>query len=154
MTGTGAQHDDSDDSALSTDDVNRLRLTVLRLSRNIRTHSIGDVTPSQVAVLSSLMRHGPSTIGQIAEYEHVQPPSASKIVAALEQRGLVDRAPDPADRRCTTISLTPAAEHYIDEVRAAATSWLAEQVATLDPDEAVHLRSALPALERLLRGAE
>lgn len=142
------------DDALTFDDVNRLRLVVLRLSRNIRSHSIGDVTPSQVAVLSSLRRHGPSTIGQIAEYEHVRPPSASKIVAALEQRGLVSRTADANDRRCTTITLTPAAEQYIADVRAAATSWLADQVGVLDADDVERVRAALPGLERLLRGTE
>jgi DNA-binding MarR family transcriptional regulator len=141
-------------SELTIDEVARMRLVLFRLVRNIRSHSVGDVTPSQLAVLSSLVRHGASTIGQIAEYEHVQPPSASRIVAALEQRGFVARTTSPADRRCTTISLTPAARTYLDEVRAAGTSWLAERVDSLPAADARRLRAALPALERLLAGTE
>ena len=83
----------------SVDEVNRLRLVLLRTARNIRTHSLGDVTQSQVAVMATLSRHGDSTIGQIAEYEHVQPPSASRIVSNLERQGLVVRRADSADRR-------------------------------------------------------
>ena len=70
----------------SVDEVNRLRLVLLRTARNIRTHSIGDVTQSQIAVLATLSRHGDSTIGRIAEHEQVQPPSASRIVSNLERK--------------------------------------------------------------------
>jgi len=97
----------STDARSSIDDVNRLRLALLRTARNIRTHSLGEVTQSQVAVLATLDRHGESTIGQIADHEHVQPPSASKIVASLEARGLVERNSDPDDRRCSLIAATP-----------------------------------------------
>jgi DNA-binding MarR family transcriptional regulator len=138
----------------SAEDLDRLRLVLLRLSRRIRANSVGSLTPSQVAVFASVAKHGPCTIGRIAELEHVQPPSASKIVAALESKGLVERRADPDDRRCALIAATPAGRAYLDDVRAAGRSWLASQLATLADDDIAGLESALPALERLLADEE
>ncbi len=134
----------------SVDDVNRLRLVLLRTARKIRTHSLGDVTQSQVAVLATLRTHGDSTIGQIAEHEHVQPPSASRIVSNLERLGLVVRQSDSADRRRALIGLSPAGEEYLAEVRRAGTSWLGSRLDRLADDELARLGAALPVLERLL----
>ena len=92
----------------SESDIDRLRVVVLRLARRIRHSSAEDVTPSQRIVLGSIIRHGQLTVGQIAEHEHVQPPTASKIVAALERAGFVERLVDPNDRRCVPIGATAA----------------------------------------------
>ncbi|WP_420450671.1 MarR family winged helix-turn-helix transcriptional regulator [Ilumatobacter sp.] len=134
----------------SIDATNRLRLSVLRLARNIRTNTIGDVTPSQVAVLSTLVRHGDCSVGEIAEHEHVRPPSVSRIVAHLEERGLVDRHPDPADRRRVVIGLSSLGRSYVEEVRAAANTWLGDRLDRLGPGDLEAVIAALPALERLL----
>jgi len=142
----------SDAAAHDAEGLDRLRLVLLRLSRRIRANSVGELTPSQLAVFASVAKHGPCTIGRIAELEHVQPPSASKIVAALEERGLVDRHAHPDDRRCTLIASTAAGRTYLDQVRAAGRSWLASRLATLDDDDVTTLEGALPALERLLGG--
>ena len=139
---------------LDPDVVNRLRLALLRTSRNIRTNSIGEITQSQVAVLATLARHGDCTVGQIAEHEHVQPPSASRILSHLETRGLVERHSDPADRRRVLIGLSAAGRRYVDEVRAAGTTWLGARLAALDVADRDLLEAALPALERLLDPAD
>jgi len=107
-----------------------------------------------MAVLTTLARHGPSTVGQIAEHEQVRPPSASKIVSALEAQGLVERQPDTDDRRCVLIALTGAGEHLILDARAAGAAWLASRLAELDVDELAALADAVPALEHLLGGPE
>ncbi len=123
---------------------------MLRLARRIRTNSVHELTPSQQAVFASIAKNGPATIARIAELEHVQPPSASKIVASLEARGLVERGSDPDDRRCSLIAATAAGLAYLDEVRAAGCSWLVGQLAELDADDIDALVSALPAFERLV----
>lgn len=132
------------------DDVDRLRVAVLRLARRIRTRSAGGITPSQLFALGTIVRHERLTIGQIAELEHVQPPSASKIVAALEAAGLVARSVSPDDRRCTHIVATDAGRDHIEQVRATGRGWIIEQLATLDRADVAALERALPALERLL----
>jgi len=136
--------------ALTTDDVERLRLVVLRLSRRIRTNSVDELTPSQQAVFASIAKNGPATIGRIAELEHVQPPSASKIVASLEARGLVERRSDPDDRRCSLIAITDIGTIYLESARAAGRSWLAAQLIDLDGADIGALAAALPALEQLV----
>jgi DNA-binding MarR family transcriptional regulator len=129
-------------------------LVLLRLARRIRSQYRGESTPSQMAVLTTLARHGPSTVGQIAEHEQVRPPSASKIVAALETQGLVARHADPEDRRCALIALTAAGDRLITDARVAGATWLASRLEELDLDELAALADAVPALEHLLGGAE
>ncbi len=138
----------------SSGDIDRLRLVLLRVARRIRTNSISSITPSQLAVLGTVLRHERLTIGQIAEYEHVKPPSVSKIVAALESLGYVERATDPNDRRCTFITASRAGHAYADEIRTAGRTWLAEQVDGMDPTDIAAIEAAVPALERLLGGTE
>ena len=136
----------------STEEVDRLRLVLLRLARRIRTNSSGRITPSQLAVLGTIVRREQLTVGQIAELEHVKPPSVSKIVAALERGGLVERRTDPTDRRCAQIVATHDGISYVEEVRAAGRTWLASQLATLDDADVASIEAALPALDRLLDG--
>ena len=133
------------------DDVDRLRVTLLRLARRIRTRSSGTITPSQLFTLGTIARNDRLTIGRIAELEHVKPPAASKIVAALETEGLVTRSTSATDRRCTHIVATPAGHRHLEEVRAAGRSWINEQIGGLDADDIAAIEHAIPALERLLR---
>ena len=134
----------------SADDLDRLRVALLRLSRRIRANSVGELTPSQFSMFVSVVKFGPCTISHLAELEHVKAPSASKIVAALETLGLVERREDPEDRRCSVIVATSGGHDYFDEVRVAGRSWLASRVSMLDADDVGLIDAALPALERLL----
>ena len=135
-------------------DVDRLRLVLLRLARKIRTSSVDRITPSQLAVLATVSRNGRLTIGQIAESEHVKPPSVSKIVAALEAAGFLARESDPDDRRCVFITVTGSGAEYLDEVRVAGRTWLASQLAVLGADDTDAVAAMLPVLERLLEVGE
>ena len=134
----------------SVDDIDRLRRVLLRVARRIRTRSNNSITPSQLAVLGTIIRNEQLTVKQIAEREHVKPPSVSKIVAALEQTGYVERRVDPQDRRCSPLVATPAGHAYAEAVRAAGRTWLAERVDDLDDDDIAAIEHAMPALERLL----
>lgn len=131
-------------------DLDRLRVVLLRLVRRIRASSPDEITPSQWSTLGTIHHFGKVSVGQIAEHEHVQPPSASKIVSGLEQMGLVERHADPADRRTSLISLSEAGHSALTGMRAAGLGFLAERLAQLDPDDVAALEAALPALERLL----
>lgn len=135
-------------------EIDRLRLVLLRLARKIRTSSVDVLTPSQMAVLGTIIRHGRLTVGQIAEIEHVKPPSVSKIVGALEQTGYIERSIDPDDRRCNPLRPTAAGLAYADEVRAAGRTWLTSRLDELDRTDVETVAAALPALERLLGSTE
>jgi DNA-binding MarR family transcriptional regulator len=138
------------DLAGSTADLDRLRVVTLRIARRIRTNAPETTTASQLSMLGTVLRHGPCTISFIAEVEHVQPPSASKIVASLEQQGLVARHTDPDDRRCSKIVITDAGLDMIAHVRDAGRSWLSSRLPDLTDDELRVLGEAVPVLERLL----
>jgi DNA-binding MarR family transcriptional regulator len=135
---------------MSMEDAARLWLAILRIARTIRQRATSTVTPSQLTVLVTVERHGPITLGEIAARERMQPPSASRIVSALEQRGLVDRHTDPTDRRVSLIDVSPAGRAFVAEHREWGRSWIAGRVDQLDPADVERIRAALPALEQLL----
>jgi DNA-binding MarR family transcriptional regulator len=135
-------------------ELERLRVVFLRIARRIRASSHEGITASQRSTLATIAGLGPLTIGQIANLEHVQPPSASKIVSSLEQLGLIERHAEPADRRCSLIDLSQAGRAAVDEMRAAGRGFLAGRLAELDPADVDTLAGALPVLERLLGSSD
>jgi DNA-binding MarR family transcriptional regulator len=78
-----------------------------------------NVSPSHGRALAVLMRHGPMRPGALAEHLRIAPRSATEVVDDLQERGLVERTPDPADRRATVLHLTPAGTAAGDAIRAA-----------------------------------
>jgi DNA-binding MarR family transcriptional regulator len=129
-----------------------LRGPLLRLTRLMRQErSDASVPIGQLAALGTVHHYGPLTAGELAERERVQPPSMTKIIAALEDRGLVQRAIHPVDRRQVLISSTSAGRELVLSTRRARTEWLARRLAILTADERSALRAAAPVLEKLAR---
>ena len=84
-----------------------LRLSVMRLARRLRLERSGDDrTLNQLAVLGTLDRRGPQSVGQLAALEKVKPPSMTRTVACLEEAGLVTRRPHDRDGRQVVVDLT------------------------------------------------
>lgn len=127
-----------------------LRVSVMRLSRRLRNQR-GDHTLSanQTAVLGTLRRRGPSTPGELAEAEKVQPPSMTRTLAALEALGMVARHSHPTDRRQQLVSITPPAEALMNEDRRRRDAWMTRRLAALSKEERAVLRAAAPVLEKL-----
>src|SRR6266545_333339 len=96
-----------------------LRLAVVRLNRRMRAQRVdSSVTISQLAAMSTLDFHGPLTPGELAAHEKVQPPSMTRVLAGLEEMGLVARRPHPTDGRQVIVELTAAGKQLCrDEVR-------------------------------------
>lgn len=137
-------------TALDAAAVARLRLAVMRLSRLLRQNADTGVTPSQLSALATVDRNGPTSLGELAAFERVGPSTMTKIVAALEAAGLLERTTDPDDRRVAVASVTPAGHDLLERGRSSASSYLSERLDVLDDDEARALAAALPALERLV----
>ena len=136
---------ESDAAAVST-----LRSAVMRLSRRLRNQRVEEsLTPTEMQVMATLARCGSATPGELARKEHVQPPSMTRIIAMLEEKGLVRREPHPDDRRQVVVSSTEQAESIIEQSRAKRDAWLAELATGLTPEEWAVLRAAAPVLERL-----
>jgi DNA-binding MarR family transcriptional regulator len=105
-----------------------------------------DVTPSQARALGVLRRHGPLRLGDLAEHLRIVPRSATEVVDALEERALVDRRPDPADRRATLVALTARGDEVATGIRAARTSGAGSLFAQLPAPDRAELARLLAAL--------
>jgi DNA-binding MarR family transcriptional regulator len=129
----------------------RLRLAVVRLNRRLRAQRDVEavVTLTQLSAMASLHRHGPMTPGELATCERVQPPSMTKVIAALTERGFVDRSPHPTDGRQTVVTLTEAGRDYVDAEVSARERWLDAQLAQLTPEERILLHRAVDIIDRI-----
>ncbi|HEY4376015.1 MAG TPA: MarR family transcriptional regulator [Acidimicrobiales bacterium] len=136
---------------LDVDDLTaRLRVGLTRIGRKLRHQAASDLTPSQLSALAAVNRQGPLTLGHLADFEHVAPPSITKVVDNLESRGLVERQPDPTDRRVRHVSITATGEDLLAHTRARKDAWLATQLAELDPDQLARLAGGLEILEAFI----
>lgn len=136
-----------------TENVERLRLSVMRLARRLRQQAEADVTPSMLSALATL-EAAPRTLGELADAERVTPPTMTRIVARLDEAGLIERAQDAADRRVTRVRLSPEGRSLIRRNRSRKNAYLTRRLRHLEgfePDEVA--RCAL-LLERLLEEAE
>lgn len=129
-----------------------MRGSVMRLSRRLRTErSDPGLSLTQIATLGTLERHGPLTPRELAEHEKVQPPSMTRVLAHLEELGLIVRTPHASDGRQHLVSLTRPALDLLKEDRRRRDAWLAQRLNELTQTERDLLRAAAPILERLSR---
>jgi DNA-binding MarR family transcriptional regulator len=133
-----------------TDVAGHLRLVVARTARRLRQEAGADLSPSLSSALASIYRHGPVTPSELAAHERVQRPTATRVVARLEELGLVERAPDPSDRRSSLISASAAGRTLLRRQRSRKNQFLARRLAALDADEVATLERAAAILERML----
>jgi DNA-binding MarR family transcriptional regulator len=106
-----------------------LRVVVGRLRRRLReVADAGDLTPSQVSVLSLLEKGGGASASDLAALDRVRPQSMAATLAALDQQGLVRRDPDPEDGRRQLVSLTTAGREVVQGTRQAREEWLARSL--------------------------
>jgi DNA-binding MarR family transcriptional regulator len=136
--------------AVDHDLVTRTRLAVLRLARRLRQQVTPGITPSQQSALAAIEHRGPLTLGELAAYENVQPPSITRIVGNLEAAELVERTTATADRRVSLVQITGQGRAELQTIRTQRDAWLAGQLATLEPDELQRVRAALPVLDKIL----
>ena len=130
----------------------RLRLSVTRLARKLRQQAEEGLTPSMLMALSSIDRHGRITMGDLCAVEQVQPPSMTRIVAALVEAGLVVREPDAEDRRIAWVSATADGTRLLQRTRRRKEAYLSKRLRSLDDGDVTILEQAVPILERLVEG--
>ena len=128
----------------------RLRLVVARTARRLRQEAGADLSPSMSSALAAIDRHGPLTPSEVAAHERVQRPTATRVLARLEELGLVERAADPADRRSSLISVSADGRTLLRRQRSRKNQFLARRLATLQPEEVATLDRAAAILERML----
>ncbi len=130
--------------------VSTLRLSLLRAARRIRSQRVNTTaTLSQLSALATVCKAGPLSAGEIAAVERVQPPSMTKILAALESSGWVQRSSHPEDRRQSIISITPAGQQLLAEETRARDEWLAKRLVEFSTEDLRKLGEAVDVLDRL-----
>ncbi|MGN6473164.1 MAG: MarR family winged helix-turn-helix transcriptional regulator [Mycobacteriales bacterium] len=128
----------------------RLRVAIARLARQLRQHSPGGLTPSQWSALAMVDAHGPLRIGDLAEREGVSAPTATRVVASLEELGLLSRTSDPSDRRTSYIALTEDGREKLESTRRVQSTQLVQRLSEMPAQDVRKLVELLPILESLL----
>ena len=129
-----------------------LRGVLGRLNRRLRQQAdVGDLTRSQLNVISHLERKGPTTVSDLARAEGMRPQSMGATVAALEDAGFLRRDHHPADRRKTAISLTDSAREQIAASRLVRQDWLQRALSReLTDEELEQVHRAVGLLSRIV----
>ena len=130
----------------------RLHSASIHLLRRVRRQDDETgVTAPHLSALSVLVFAGARTLGELAEAEQVRPPSITRIVRNLEADGLVEREPDPADRRVVRVRATDEGRRMLEEGRRRRISDLAARLRTVDADDLDTLERAAELIERIVR---
>lgn len=130
-----------------------LRDAITRLNRRVRqARPVGDLTFSQLSALTSLQLAGALTPRELADVERVQPPTMTKIVGKLEERGLVARTPHPTDRRQVILAATEHGRTVYAQFERVRDEWLAQALVDLTPEQRGTLQAAAQILQQVARG--
>ncbi|MDN5666972.1 MAG: MarR family transcriptional regulator [Renibacterium salmoninarum] len=126
-----------------------LRMAIMRTSRRLRVEATTEsVAAGQFTVLA-LLGHGPLTLRELADAEHVQAPSMTRTVNGLEAAGLVNRLPHPSDGRQVLAELTAAGREVLTDTRQRRNEWLEKRLAKLSNEERKTLREAAEILRKM-----
>jgi DNA-binding MarR family transcriptional regulator len=138
--------------AARTEEVARgVREGVVRLARRLQAQRQDHgVSPTGIAILSRLYRSGTATPKALADAEDAQPQTLTRVLAGLEDQGLIGRGTDPGDGRHVLLDVTPAGIAILKQHAATHTRWLTEAMeAELSDVEQEILRLAATLLDRL-----
>ena len=130
----------------------QVRAGVVHLAQRLRRlRANHGVSNAKLAVLSRLYQAAdPITAVELARLEQLQPQSLTRIIAELEERGLIARRADETDRRQMLLTITGSGRDLLTQDARAQIIWLARMMeANLTGMEAGVLALAGPLLERL-----
>lgn len=132
-------------------DVDDFARTIGRLARRMRAAAAQhELSLTESAVLARLGREGPATTAELARSEGMRPQSMSAAIAALEERGLIERKPHPSDGRQVNLALTDKGAAVRNSTKDLKRAWLAQVTARLQEEERQILAGAGDILKRLL----
>jgi DNA-binding MarR family transcriptional regulator len=129
-----------------------LREAIQRLNRRVRqARPVGDLTFGQLSALTSILLAGALTPRELADLERVQPPTMTKIVGKLEERGLVIRTPHPTDGRQVILAPTEEGRAIYAQFELARNAWLSEHLEQLGPEDRDVLFRAAEIMQQVAR---
>jgi DNA-binding MarR family transcriptional regulator len=128
-----------------------LQVSIGLFVRRLRQSPVqADLSLPEMSALSRLERAGSATTSDLARIDQITPQAMGATLAALEERGLVERRPDPSDGRRVTMSVTMAGQEALQNKRSARTEQLAKALtAGFTQAEIETLKAATPLIERL-----
>ena len=127
-----------------------LRVAIGMVYRRLRQATPSELTLAESSTLSRLERGGPASSSELARYDRISPQSMGVTVAALEDRGLIERDRDPVDGRRIVLSITEAGRQLIHDKRGARTGQIAAALGDgFSGGELTQLMTVVPLLERL-----
>ncbi|MGN6254403.1 MAG: MarR family winged helix-turn-helix transcriptional regulator [Solirubrobacterales bacterium] len=132
-----------------------LRTAIVRTARRLRQEAAAEtsgLTPTSVAALATIERHGPMTPSEIAGIERVKRPTVTRTLGCLEREGLIDRTPDPADGRSALVEVNGAGRERLRRLRSRKNAYLARRMRDLSAEEVETLERAAEILERMREG--
>ena len=130
----------------------RIRESITKVNRRLRqTRPLGDMTIAQISAMQSLESAGAMTPRELAEAERVQPPTITRIIARLEERGLIQRTPHPTDGRQVILAPSAAGRQLLADYQRVRDEWLAQRVAKLTADDRQTLERAADILTRIAK---
>jgi len=132
----------------------RLRLAITRTARRMRQEAGSELGPSGVSALATIERAGPLTPSELARHERIKRPTATRILARLAEEGLVTRASDPTDGRCSIVTVSAEGRALLKRLRRRKNAYLARRMEELPDDDVAALDRAAEILERVLEEDE
>jgi DNA-binding MarR family transcriptional regulator len=128
----------------------RLRFALTRTARRLRQQGGSELSPSLSAALATIARQGPLTPSELAAAERIQRPTATRLLARLEEQGLVTKTADPADGRVRRVAVSAAGAALLEHAGARKDAWLARGLEDLEEADLAALERTAALLERLL----
>ena len=105
-----------------------------------------DLSPHQARALRVVGDREGVRLSDLAGALHIAPRSATEVADALQARGLVERTPDPADRRAVVLRATDEGRRVQAEVDAARAADTRDLFARLAPADRAELARLLRTL--------
>lgn len=139
----------NEEPAISVDGRNAIGEALYGLVTLAVKHGPREISLTAASTLATLDRTGARRLTDLAVIEGVTQPSMSVLVTGLEQAGLAERRPDPADKRVVLVGLTPAGIDYIHARRRAGAATFAGLIDKLPAAEGAALMAAVPAMNHL-----
>jgi DNA-binding MarR family transcriptional regulator len=116
-----------------------------------RLHRQG-ISMAHLQTLWILQEHGPQPMTRLADLLGVAVPNATGIIDRMEQRGLVERLRDGADRRVVTVRQTPEGARAVEEIDGWRSDMLVELLDRLDTDQLLRLVGGVNELREAIHG--
>ena len=93
------------------------------------------ITPTQWGALVTLRTEGALSQNQLGRLTYMDPATTQGVILRLVERHLVERQPDPQDRRRTSVSLTSSGQSLVSTLLQNATQAHKSTLAPLPPEE-------------------